>query len=101
MTSAGRFIVRISGYVFYLLCIAATAVALFSDVLWLFWSGVFLALILLDRFIHLREGERLVSELPQSGSVNPHTKRGSAPSAPPENNPHSGVGVNIAPAFTP
>ena len=70
MTSAGRFIVRISGYIFSLLCIVASAVALFSDVLWLFWSGVFLALVLLDRLIHFREGDRLIHELPQSGSVN-------------------------------
>ncbi len=70
MTSAGRFLVRIAAHIGYLLCVAAAAVALFSDILWLFWSGVFLTLFLLDRLIHTRDADRLIAELPQSGSVN-------------------------------
>ena len=70
MTILGRLAVRIISYLSYLLILAAAFTALFSEIKWLFWFGVLLALFLIDRLLHFREGDRPIFELPKSGRVN-------------------------------
>ena len=67
MTAVGRAVVRVLSYVAYLLAVVGTAVFLFSRIEWFRWVGAFLLLFLLDRLLHVREGDRLIHELPVSG----------------------------------
>lgn len=70
MTLAGRLFTRIVGWLGYLMLLAADFTFLVSDLAWLNWLGVLVALFLIDRLIHLPQGDRMLSELPQSGKVN-------------------------------
>jgi len=70
MSLPGRFLVRVVGYVAYLVLIAATATFLLSDLHWLRALGAFLFLFLLDRAVHFGEADYPLLELPKTGSVN-------------------------------
>ena len=70
MSFVGRISVRVANYVMHLLLLAAAFTFLFSDLAWLRLSGILLALFLVDRAIHLKEGDRPISEMPKSGKVN-------------------------------
>ena len=70
MTLFGRFFVRVVTYISYLLLISATFTFLLSDIRPLRWLGLLLLLFLLDRFLHLREADRHLSEIPAAGRVN-------------------------------
>jgi ATP-dependent Clp protease ATP-binding subunit ClpC len=70
LTLAGRLLVRVVSYLGYLVLLAAAFTFLMSDLAWLNWLGVLVALFLLDRVIHLREGDRLLSEIPRRGKIN-------------------------------
>lgn len=70
MTWAGRFLTRVGGVIGFLLAVFATLTFLFSDLRWIRAIGVFLALLLLDRLVHWRDGDRPLSELPRKGRVN-------------------------------
>ncbi len=71
MTVAGRIFVRIVSYIAYLVLTAASATMIFlSDVRQLRFLGLFLSLFLFDRFIHLHEADKPLSELPKKGAVN-------------------------------
>jgi ATP-dependent Clp protease ATP-binding subunit ClpC len=63
MTFAGRLLVRVVTWVFYLTLIAATALCLLSDITRVRWIGIALLLFLLDRVAHRGEGDDPVSEL--------------------------------------
>jgi len=70
MTVGGRLVVRIVSHVSYLVIGVAVFTFLISDISWIRWSGVFLALFLTDRFLHFREADIPFSELPPRGKVN-------------------------------
>jgi ATP-dependent Clp protease ATP-binding subunit ClpC len=70
MTIFGRLVVRAVGGASYLIFAAATAVFLFSEIRWIFWLGVLLGSFLIDRLVHIHDGERLLAELPERGRVN-------------------------------
>jgi ATP-dependent Clp protease ATP-binding subunit ClpC len=70
MTLPGRLLVRVLSYVGYLVLIAAAAAFLLSGIGGLRYTGVFLALFLFDRFLHVNEGDRPLIELPKKGKVN-------------------------------
>jgi len=65
MSVAGRFTVRVVGYITYLVLLAATVTFIISGVAALRWVGVFLALFFVDRFVHRHEGDMPISELPK------------------------------------
>ncbi|NCN52959.1 ATP-dependent Clp protease ATP-binding subunit [Candidatus Wolfebacteria bacterium] len=58
MSHFGRFFVRLVFYSTYGLLIAACLTFLLSDVLWIFWSGVFLLLVSLDRIKHFTQANK-------------------------------------------
>lgn len=58
MTSAGRLFVRVIFYATYGILAAGCITFLLSDIRWIFWLGVLLALILLDRIKHYGRAER-------------------------------------------
>jgi len=66
----GRMTVRVLAWSGNLLLIAGTAMALLSDLKFLFWIGACGALFILDRLIHWGEGDLPLSELPQHGDFN-------------------------------
>lgn len=69
MTHVGRLFVRVVFYATYGIFIAACVTFLISDIPWLFWSGVLLLLVLVDRLKHFGQADRsLRSNL--SGEVN-------------------------------
>lgn len=71
MTLPGRLVVRVFSYVGYLLLIAAAATFTFIVLIgWVRSVGIFLALFLIDRAVHLGEADCPLSELPKSGRVN-------------------------------
>jgi len=70
MTIVGRLFVRALNNVSYLVFGVAVATALFSEVRWVFWLGVLLGTFLIDRIIHVREGDRRIDELPETGRIN-------------------------------
>jgi len=70
MTVGGRFVVRITSVVAYLLLVVATATFFISGIRLLYALGAFLTLILLDRFAHRGEGDVPRSEFPAQGRVN-------------------------------
>ncbi len=70
MTIAGRVLVRIIKYVFYLTFIAATVVLLISDISHLFYLGLLLCLFCVDFLIHRNEGEVPFVRLKKIGTVN-------------------------------
>jgi ATP-dependent Clp protease ATP-binding subunit ClpA len=70
MTVGGRLLVRIVTYVSYIFFIAAAGTFLIADVLHLAIFGVLLALFLIDRLIHRREGDVPISGSPREGAVN-------------------------------
>src|SRR5438093_141564 len=70
MTWVGRTLVRIVSAISYLVVIVACVTFLFSDLLFLKWLGVLLALILLDRGVHLGQADKPLTELPESGRIN-------------------------------
>jgi ATP-dependent Clp protease ATP-binding subunit ClpC len=65
MTVAGRLLVRVVTWITYLVLIAATGTFLISSIIQLRFAGAFLALILLDIFIHRGEGDLPIVELPK------------------------------------
>lgn len=70
MSVVGRLTVRVFAYISYLFLGAAVITFILSDLKWLRATGIFLLLFLVDRFIHWREADKPLSELPASGSVN-------------------------------
>ena len=70
MTLAGRILIRIIKYVFYLTLIATTVVLLISDISRLFYLGLLLCLFCIDIFIHRNEGDSPFVRLKKSGTVN-------------------------------
>jgi len=56
MTHLGRLFVRLVFYSTYGLLIAACVTFLLSDIEWLFWAGVLILVILLDRIKHFKNG---------------------------------------------
>lgn len=70
MTFPGRLLVRVAGYLSYLILLAADFTFLVSDLAWLNWLGVLVTLFLVDRLIHLHQADRILTELPRSGKVN-------------------------------
>ncbi len=65
MTVAGRLLVRVVTWITYLVLIAAAGTFLISSIVQLRAAGIFLALILLDIFIHRGEGDLPIVELPK------------------------------------
>ncbi len=70
MSLGGRFLVRALTWIAYLIMLAATCTALISEIPALRDLGIFLALVLIDRIVHVREADLPVSELPPSGKIN-------------------------------
>ncbi len=70
MTIGGRLLVRVVGFVSYLFLVAASATLLFSDVRGFRAAGFFLLLFLTDRFVHRRDADKHLTELPAGGRVN-------------------------------
>ena len=70
MTVAGSFLVRVISYIAYLVLIAATATMLISSIPSLRFWGIFLLLVLADLFVHRRQADLPISELPKQGKVN-------------------------------
>ncbi len=70
MTLAGRMLVHVVTSVSYVVLVFAAFAFLLSDVATLRWTGAFLALFLLDRFMHMQEADKHISELPPEGEVN-------------------------------
>lgn len=58
MTHFGRFLLRVVFYSTYGILVAAAFIFSLSDVLWLFWLGILLFLILLDRAKHFGQADR-------------------------------------------
>ena len=70
LTIFGRSVVRMIGYVSYLVLGVAFIVLVFSSIMWVQEIGVLLGLFLMDRLIHRKGADRLLSELPESGKIN-------------------------------
>jgi len=70
MTVAGRFVVRVGGYVGYLVVVAAGFTLLISSVSGFQYLGVVIFLFLVNRLIHRRWADRQLIELPSSGKIN-------------------------------
>lgn len=70
MTVAGRLLVRVVVAITYIFLVAATITCLLSGILHFAIFGIFLSIVLVDRFIHRRDGDRSVSAvLKQKGPV--------------------------------
>lgn len=67
MTLAGRFFIRIASYLCYLLLIAADFTFFISG---LYFLSALITLFLIDRLMHLNQGDRMLSEMPASGKIN-------------------------------
>ena len=63
MSLAGRLLVRVVTWVFYLSLVATMALALMSDMVRVQWVGIALLLFLLDKVAHRGEGDDPISEL--------------------------------------
>ncbi|HVM76715.1 MAG TPA: ATP-dependent Clp protease ATP-binding subunit [Candidatus Paceibacterota bacterium] len=70
MTTVGRWLTRVVSYVAYFVLVAVALTFLISELRVFFWSGVFIVLFLLDRWVHRGEGDVPISEFPESGRVN-------------------------------
>lgn len=70
MTHAGRLFVRVVFYSSYAILIAAALSFLISDVRAVFWTGMLLLLVLLDRAKHFGQAERSLVRYPLKGKVN-------------------------------
>ena len=70
MTHLGRLFVRLVFYSTYGLLIAACATFLLSDIKWLFWAGILILIILLDRAKHFKNGSySLLRKLDKSVNI--------------------------------
>jgi ATP-dependent Clp protease ATP-binding subunit ClpC len=70
MTVGGRMLIRIITYVFYIFLIAAAGTLLMSGVAHFAAAGTLLALFLVDRWMHRKEGDVPIAMLPRTGRVN-------------------------------
>jgi ATP-dependent Clp protease ATP-binding subunit ClpC len=70
MTLGGRMTARVLSYVSYLVLAAALVTFIMSDLTWMKAAGIFLALFLGDRVMHLNEADKQLTELPKRGMVN-------------------------------
>jgi ATP-dependent Clp protease ATP-binding subunit ClpC len=70
MTVAGRLFVRIVTWITYLVLLAATFTFLISGTARIRFAGVLLGLILVDIFIHRKEGDVPISELADAQRIN-------------------------------
>ncbi len=70
MTMVGRMMVRFSGYVSYIVLMAATITFLASDLTWLVLAGVLLSLFLMDRLVHRKNADKSLAGLPKEGTIN-------------------------------
>ena len=75
MTWAGRLAVRVAGWVSYFFLLIATITLLASgvkdtQVKWMFYLGLALALFFADYILHSQDGDNPLSELPGKGRVN-------------------------------
>ncbi len=64
MTHGGRLFVRVVFYIGYALTLVAAATFLLSDIKWIFWTGVLLALFILDHIKHYGQARRSLREAP-------------------------------------
>jgi len=70
MTVAGRLVVRIVSYVNYLVLAVAAFAFFLADISWIRSLGFFLTLFLIDRIIHLHQGDKPFSEMSEMGKIN-------------------------------
>lgn len=70
MTFAGRFLVRVVGYVALLLLLAAIITFFISNISWLTSLAVLLSFFIFDYFIFRKEADRSLFEMPKKGNVN-------------------------------
>lgn len=70
MSSAGRFLTRVSGATAWTFLLVATCLALFSDLAWVRWLGVFLGLFLADRVLHRGQGDVPTNQLLRRKKIN-------------------------------
>jgi ATP-dependent Clp protease ATP-binding subunit ClpC len=70
MTVVGRALTRIGSYVGYLVFVAVALTLFMSDISAFHYFGIFIALVLLDRFIHRDQGDLPIGEFRESGRVN-------------------------------
>ena len=68
VSTAGRIFSRLLIYSAYTVATAAAITFLLSDIQWIFWLGVFFALFLIDRVIHVGKARKNLAELkPKKG----------------------------------
>lgn len=70
MTIGGRFFVRLVNAISSLVFLALATVLVISKEAWLQGIGALLFLFLIDRLLHLKEGDCPLDELPHGGTVN-------------------------------
>ncbi len=70
MTVGGRLLVRLVNSISSLVFLALTVVLLLQREGWQLWVGMFMAIFLTDRLVHLKEADRPMDELPNGGEVN-------------------------------
>ncbi|MDD5431171.1 MAG: ATP-dependent Clp protease ATP-binding subunit [Candidatus Pacebacteria bacterium] len=70
MTHLGRVLVRIAEFTTYMVMIAACALFVVSDTMWLRWAGILLFLFLLDKARHSGFADKSLQENKLSGNVN-------------------------------
>lgn len=70
MTFAGRFWVRAFSAVGWTFVLVAAFLALFSDLAWVRWVGVFLGLFLVDRILHRGQGDVPTAQLAHRQRIN-------------------------------
>ncbi len=58
MSRASRFLARLVIYCSYAILFSAAVIFIYSDIEWLFWSGILIFLFLADRFFHLGKAEK-------------------------------------------
>jgi len=70
MTAGGRLLVRIMAAVGWTFLSIAAILALFSDLIWVRWIGIFLGLFLADRLAHRGQGDVPITELVHRPRIN-------------------------------
>lgn len=70
MTYLGRMVVRLMSYSTYIAAAAGCVIFLLSNIPWLFWSGVLLAVFLGDRINYLGQADKSLQEKKLRGDVN-------------------------------
>jgi len=68
MTAAGRMFVRVAKWVGYVFFVVATLAFIFSEFRWMQALGILFLLVLSDIFLHRREADRVIAEMPTAVS---------------------------------